>query len=126
MVVDLPDEIWSYIFKHLSSNVLHNTVSLVCKSWLKIIRNDVRHLDLKHHFLDKLFDEKDKTKFIADEPLNSLMSDCLKIWPKVQTIEMDWVWRPKEENSFWKNFYDLTLDDFKKAWNLPFIKWAPC
>ena len=37
---DLPEEIWSNIFRHLDSNSLQNA-QMVCKNWLQIILNDV-------------------------------------------------------------------------------------
>ena len=37
---DLPEEIWSNIFRHLDAKSLRNS-QMVCKNWLQIILNDV-------------------------------------------------------------------------------------
>ena len=38
--IDLPEEIWTYIFRHLDIKSKQNA-ELVCKKWLNFILNDV-------------------------------------------------------------------------------------
>ena len=65
------------------------TVSLVCKNWMEIVRNDTKHLKLGEVFLTSYFQVQDFQ--IEDEHLNSLMTAYLKLWPNVQSIKMDWI-----------------------------------
>ena len=87
--MELPQEIWSHIFKFLSTKEVQMTVSLVCKNWLEIVRNDTKYLKLGELFLRRYFDIEDFR--IEDENLNTLMTGYLKLWPNVQKIEMDWI-----------------------------------
>ena len=87
--MDLPQEIWSHIFGFLTPNVLQTNVSLVCKYWLEIVRNDTKYLKLGEHFLKKYFELE--TLKLDDEKLDSLMTNYLMLWPNVRFIQMDWV-----------------------------------
>ena len=64
-------------------------MSLVCKNWLEIVRNDTKCLKLRELFLCRYFDIEDFR--IENENLNTFMTAYLKLWPNVQSIEMDWI-----------------------------------
>ena len=81
---DLPDEILNHIFQFLSPVVLHKTVSLVCKHWLKLIRNGLRHLKVTRSLYMKYFGLPWNFIYgikISDDRLNIMMQKYLKIWP---------------------------------------------
>ena len=115
--MELPEELWSHIFSFLSSKVLHTEVSFVCKDWLRIVRNDVKYLKLNRNFLDKLFDGKYCHGKVSEETQHQVMSNYLKLWPKLQFLDIYWSSSIKDED-----LWTLSLTDFKKWWNLPFIK----
>ena len=120
--MELPEELWSHIFSFLSSKVLHKTVSLVCKDWLRIVRYNVRYLNLRRRFLDKLFDGKyesyNKYQCVTEEKMNEVMSNYLKKWPKLQSLAMFWCSKSIKD----EDLLNFSLTDFKKWWNLPYIK----
>ena len=113
--MELPEELWSYIFKFLPKKFKHKTVSLVCKHWLEIVRKDERHLVLEKSFLDKYFDIQSWP--VKDRDLKVWLLSFLKLWPNAQFIELDWI-----GETYDKDFLSLTLDDFKLLLGLSFVK----
>ena len=123
--MELPIELWRHIFSHLSPVVLHKTVSLVCKDWLKMVRDDVKHFKLHKKFILKLFKvTRLQSVSVSEDKLNLVMARYLNAWPRLEVIEMDWVWKMQDEDKFQdqKDLFKFTLDYFKRSWNLPFIK----
>jgi len=106
----------------LSTKEVQMTVSLVCKNWLEIVRNDTKHLKLGEVFLRRYFQVEDFR--INNENLNTLMTTYLKLWPNVQKIEMYWFAKtplqycdfkdsPKWLDSVRKGVKVLQLDELK-------------
>ena len=122
--MELPIELWRHIFSHLSPALLHKTVSLVCKHWLRIVRDNVKHLKLHKNFILKLFKiTRLQSVPVSEDKLNIVMARYLNVWPRLEVIEMDWVWKMQDEDKFQdqKDLFKFTLDYFKRSWNLPFI-----
>ena len=117
---DLPDEVWNHIFQLLPPMVQQKTVSLVCKHWLKLIRNGLHQLKVTRSLYLKYFGLPWDFIYgikISDEELNSMMLNYLKIWPYVHYIDFYYVGDKKPED-----LLQMSLNDFKKLWNLPFLK----
>ena len=118
--MEIPDEIWIHIFQFLPPKVLHKTVSLVCKHWLKLIRNGVRHLKVTTNLFIKYFGLEWNFVYgikISDKKLNDMMLEYLKLWPYLQSLEVDYVGKTPT-----KTLLNKSLDEFKKMWNLPFLQ----
>ena len=119
MIMQLPDELWCHIFKFLPPIVLHKTVSLVCKYWLALVRNDTRHIRLRCTFLNSYFELKyNGWPPVQRRKLDTLLSNYLKIWPKLQSIDIHWICEKFKEH----DLFDTSLDDFKMIWNVPLVK----
>ena len=117
---ELPDEVWNHIFQFLPPVVQHKTVSLVCKHWLKLIRNGLRHLKVTRNLYMKYFGLPWNFIYgikISDDRLNIMMQEYLNIWPYVQSIDFYYIGETKPEDLLTKS-----LDYFKRLWDLPFLK----
>ena len=118
--MELPNELWSYIFHFLPLPILHKTVSLVCKHWLKIVREDTKHLKLSSRFFMKYYDLRWDMIYgvrVPDKLFNEIISEYLEVWPKLQSIDLSYIGKKREET-----FMKMSLKDFKRKWNLPFLK----
>ena len=72
MKINIPPEVWSTVFRFLDITTLRKGVSLVCKDWLHIIRNDPH---LSSEFLT--------TAYLSYKDINSL----LQSFPILHTIQ---------------------------------------
>ena len=63
----LLEEIWIEIFSYLDPRTRQNIISLVCKDWLDINRNNCRHLKIK--------------RIIFCAEINSMLTNN---WPKLK------------------------------------------
>ena len=85
---DLPEEIWSNIFRHLDAKSLRNA-QMVCKNWLQIILNDVI-LSGKSTLVHKKgkISQNDVDTFISKRPkLKVLRCPNTKFFLRIGTVD---------------------------------------
>ena len=84
------------------------------------MREDTKHLKLSPRFFKKYYDLKWDFIYgvqVPDKLFNEIISEYLNVWPKVQSIDLSYIGKKREET-----FLKMSLKDFKIKWNLPFLK----
>ena len=121
MATRLPEEIWCRIFAYLDPFTIHKAVSVVCKDFLRIVRQDKRlsgSLKLSRRFLQRYFNHFDIWRKLEESKFHLGMSDFLKKWPKVTEIEIYWL--PNQDQG--SILLQFTLQTFKEFWNASKLK----
>ena len=121
MATLLPEEIWCRIFAYLDPFTIHEAVSVVCKDFLRIVRQDKRlsgSLKLSRRFLQRYFNHFDIWSKLETNKFHLGLSEFLKKWPKVTEIEIHWLPNQDQESLL----LQFTLQTFKELWNTSYLK----
>ena len=96
---DLPVEIWVIIFQYFDIETLRKNLSLVCRHWLEIIRNNqkmsgnltltfcsgiIEFYSLDFHGSPIRFVQSENAKCVNQD--KTKLSEILEHWPKLQSL----------------------------------------
>ena len=131
----LPDEIWTMIFGYLDTVTIHTKVSIVCKYFFDLVRNNSKlagELKISPKYVENVFKLNKAGLSLLSYDLNSNMEEMLKRWPKIETVKFtgisafektEWLRNLSKTNLEKNIFYQFkVLKDFQKAWKTETLK----
>ena len=118
------------IFGYLDTVTIHTKVSIVCKYFFDLVRNNSKlagELKISPKYVENVFKLNKAGLSLLSYDFNSKMEEMLKRWPKIETIKFtkisvfektEWLRNVSKTNLERDIFYQFKdLKDIQKAWN---------
>ena len=123
------------IFGYLDTVTIHTKVSIVCKYFFDLVRNNSKlagELQISPKYVENVFKLNKAGLSLLSYDLNSKMEEMLKRWPKIETVKFtrisafektEWLRNLCKTNLEKDIFYQFkVLKDFQKAWKTETLK----
>ena len=121
---ELSVEIWLKIFTLLDRKTLHLKVSLVCKYWLNLVRNEKdfsSELVLTHNFITRnLYNPVPGST--RDEKISQIhysVGKMLENWPRLKSVKLLFLYPSQLRTFYTMEIHKEKLNYFKRIWNAP-------